>query len=310
VRTATVLAAFPTSLYLRLDRHEDVVAVLTRDAVDLPVGVRLAVSADELDQAGGWAAHPGNLVFVGAGKVALPAAEVVVTRTRAAAIHRLPVDRTEPLRRPDTTAPSTGQNRAVDRTEPLRRPDTNVQSTGQNRAVDRAPAPNNALLTTSTELARRALAGQEVNAAVAGMVGAGQGLTPSGDDALCGILLTLRALGRLDAHAAVALAVRGRLGATTSISAALLCAAADGWAAPPVIRLLTRITAASPAGSHTILDTQDRDVLTILAIGHTSGADLLTGVTATLAEAAATATATATATEVFHPHNRQGAPRG
>jgi hypothetical protein len=288
VRTATVLAAFPTSLYLRLDRHEDVVAVLTRDAVDLPVGVRLAVSADELDQAGGWAAHPGNLVFVGAGKVALPAAEVVVTRTRAAAIHRLPVDRTEPHRRPDT----------------------NVQSTGQNRAVDRAPAPNNALLTTSTELARRALAGQEVNAAVAGMVGAGQGLTPSGDDALCGILLTLRALGRLDAHAAVALAVRGRLGATTSISAALLCAAADGWAAPPVIRLLTRITAASPAGSHTILDTQDRDVLTILAIGHTSGADLLTGVTATLAEAAATATATATATEVFHPHNRQGAPRG
>jgi hypothetical protein len=148
--------------------------------------------------------------------------------------------------------------------------------------------------------------GHEVRACVDRLVGAGQGLTPSGDDALCGILLTLRSVDLLDAHAAVAGAVRARLGATTSISAALLSVAADGWAAPPVIRMLTRLgDATSPANAvatTAALDPRDHDVRAVLAIGHSSGADLLTGVTATLDAV--------TAFGRVHPHNPQGAPRG
>jgi hypothetical protein len=103
----------------------------------------------------------------------------------------------------------------------------------------------------------------------------------------------------MDAHAAVATPVRARLGTTTSISAALLAAAVDGWAAPPVVRVLVRL-ARDPRRNP--LDPVDRDVRAVLAIGHTSGADLLTGVVATLDAV--------TATEALHPHDRQGAPRG
>ena len=71
--------------------------------------------------------------------------------------------------------------------------------------------------------------------AVAGLVGRGPGLTPSGDDALAGALLVAHALGT---GAALADAVRARLGATTAVSAALLDAAADGYAARPVVALV------------------------------------------------------------------------
>jgi hypothetical protein len=283
-RRATVLAAFPTCLYVGLDRHEDVLAVLTRDAVDLPIGVRLAVSADELARDGGWGAHPGDDVVVGAGRVALPFADVLVARTRAAATHRLPVDRAPTHPRPGASSPSTGRQ----------------------FPVDRAPRSGTPLLAASIEVARQAVRGHEVRSCVDRLVGAGQGLTPSGDDALCGILLTLRSVDLLDAHAAVAGAVRARLGATTSISAALLSVAADGWAAPPVIRMLTRLgDATSPANAvatTAALDPRDHDVRAVLAIGHSSGADLLTGVTATLDAV--------TAFGRVHPHNPQGAPRG
>jgi hypothetical protein len=275
-----VLAAFPTCLYLSLGRHEDVLAVLTRDAVDLPIGVRLAVSADELDRGGGWRTRPGDHAVVGARQIALPDVVIAVARTRAAAIHRFPVD-----------GPSTGRRAAL--SAPLSRPQ---------RPVDRASADDDTLLATSTAVVRQALGGHETTTAVAGLVGAGRGLTPSGDDALCGILLTLRVLGRMEAHAAVAKATGARLGATTSISAALLAAATDGWAAPPVVRLLARMAGGPEAGAPALFDPEDPDVREVLAIGHTSGADLLTGVAATLDAL--------TATEALHPHNRQGAPRG
>ena len=109
--------------------------------------------------------------------------------------------------------------------------------------------------------------------AVAGLVGRGAGLTPSGDDALAGALLVAHALG---AGQALADAVRARLHATTAVSAALLDAAADGYAARPVVTLVDAAVAADP-------DAVRRALPAVLAIGHSSGADTVTGIRAALA---------------------------
>ena len=109
--------------------------------------------------------------------------------------------------------------------------------------------------------------------AVAGLVGRGPGLTPAGDDALAGALLVAHALG---AGTDLADAVRARLHATTAVSAALLDAAADGYAARPVVTLVDAAVANRP-------DAVARALPAVLAIGHTSGADTVTGIRAALA---------------------------
>ena len=79
-------------------------------------------------------------------------------------------------------------------------------------------------------------------------VGAGPGLTPSGDDVLCGVLLGLRLHPRGSSPLAAELwrAVEPRLTATTSLSAALLREAAEGYAVEPVVRLLERLAGWAP----------------------------------------------------------------
>ena len=107
---------------------------------------------------------------------------------------------------------------------------------------------------------------------MAGLVGRGIGLTPSGDDALAGALLVAHALGAGDG---LADAVRARLHATTAVSAALLDAAADGYAARPVVTLVDAAVVGDP-------DAVRRALPAVLAIGHTSGADTVTGIRAAL----------------------------
>jgi hypothetical protein len=80
--------------------------------------------------------------------------------------------------------------------------------------------------------------------AVLSLVGAGPGLTPAGDDVLCGALSALAAWApdsaiRRDLAAAVIAAVDR----TTPISAALLQSAVTGCAVPELIRLLTALSA-------------------------------------------------------------------
>ena len=70
-------------------------------------------------------------------------------------------------------------------------------------------------------------------------------------------------------------AVRARLGATTAVSAALLDAAADGYAARPVVTLVD----AAVAGD---ADAVSRALPGVLAIGHTSGRDTVAGIRAAL----------------------------
>ncbi|WP_404352743.1 DUF2877 domain-containing protein [Phycicoccus jejuensis] len=124
-----------------------------------------------------------------------------------------------------------------------------------------------------------AVSDAEPEVAVRALVGRGPGLTPSGDDALAGALLLHRAAGV--PSDALAAAVRGRLTATTAVSAALLEGAADGWATPDVVALVCAVARADAAGVTTHLPA-------VLAVGHTSGRDLVTGLAATLAVLAPT----------------------
>jgi hypothetical protein len=100
------------------------------------------------------------------------------------------------------------------------------------------------------------------------LLGAGPGLTPSGDDVLAGLLVAAHAVGdpRLatwQAQTRAALRVR----TTTAVSRGLLTHALDGWATP---ELAGFVTAACAGDLGTALPA-------LLAVGHTSGAALAAG---------------------------------
>jgi len=146
------------------------------------------------------------------------------------------------------------------------------------------------------------------------------------------VLLTLAAVDAPQARharAAVVAAVRSPLPRTTSLSAALLVAAGEGYAVPDVARLVTLVVGAGSigrndrpepvpgAGSRASLrpigpsgGLTDPTSLTdlvgrVLAIGHSSGRDLLSGVSGALR-----AVATLLSVSRPHPHPREGAHRG
>jgi Protein of unknown function (DUF2877) len=114
---------------------------------------------------------------------------------------------------------------------------------------------------------------------IQGLIGLGPGLTPSGDDFLVGALALLDALAETKAHAALADAINiSPRGLTSPLSGCLLRAAAAGH----VGEHLCRAVAAVVTGQI------DAAVAAIRNIGHSSGWDMLAGVTATL-EVVATA---------------------
>lgn len=106
-------------------------------------------------------------------------------------------------------------------------------------------------------------------ASVARLVGRGEGLTPLGDDVVCGWLAFHRA-ARIPTPAVDA-AVRLLLARTTTLSATLLDAALAGEVCPPVgvyLRALGSADAADAAEARARL----------VRVGHTSGAGLAHGV--------------------------------
>jgi hypothetical protein len=105
----------------------------------------------------------------------------------------------------------------------------------------------------------------ELRAEVGELVGAGDGLTPYGDDVLCGWLAVHRASGH--ATDSVDEAVRDRLHRTTSLSAALLECAMHGEVVPEF---------ATYVGALGTLR-EEQATAELRAIGHTSGAGLLQG---------------------------------
>lgn len=102
-------------------------------------------------------------------------------------------------------------------------------------------------------------------AAVARLVGLGDGLTPLGDDVLCGWLATHRAAGvdtpEVDAT------VRALMPRTTLLSATLLDCALHGEALPQFAAYLSSLGTPDEASA----------AATLSAVGHTSGAGLLYG---------------------------------
>ena len=288
-RRCRVLAAFPTCLYVGLGTHERVLAVLASDAVALPIGLRLALPSTEIR----WGVEPGDLVVVGEGRVRLPRADVVAAR----------------LSRPS-------------RVRPLPR----------GAGVAALPEPG-LLGDLAHDLTTAALAVRPVDPGVRGLIGVGRGLTPSGDDALCGVLLTLSVVDRPEARAAlssVRTAVRHVLPWTTSLSAALLVAAGTGYAVPDVARLVTLVVGAGSTdrndgpeagsragsmGSVRPADPSDGPILAlvdrVLAIGHSSGRDLLSGVSGALRAVDALPSVSATTPRPTpRPTPHEGAHRG
>lgn len=106
------------------------------------------------------------------------------------------------------------------------------------------------------------------------LIGLGPGLTPAGDDVLAGALVAAYATEdpRLPAwrRTTVAALERGR---TTDISRAMLHHALDGYAVPQLAAFVTALC----LGQDSARATAD-----LLAVGHTSGGALLTGVLHTL----------------------------
>ena len=231
---ATVLGVFPCALYLQVDdlAPGGLLPVVTAPGLRLPGAVVLGPSLPRT----GWGVRPGKEVWVGDDEVRLPGATIRVVRTW------------RPVRVPDATHQPTT---------------TDVEAVAGLASVQwRLPARH---------LATAALAGDDLTGRVALTVGVGPGLTPSGDDVLCGVLLALRTAGALDAVAHLWSAVTLRLGATTTLSAGLLADAADGYAVSQVVRLTSALASGETGAG---VDAAAREVA---AVGHSSGADLLAG---------------------------------
>lgn len=124
--------------------------------------------------------------------------------------------------------------------------------------------------------AARALEADDIDLIVARLVGAGPGLTPSGDDVLVGLLAALSRSG----NAPWSTRIRSRLNGaivrnvhrTTDISAHYLRLATQGVFGEPLTNLVDAVVASAPR-----YDVQSR-TRAVLSVGATSGADALVGV--------------------------------
>ncbi len=108
------------------------------------------------------------------------------------------------------------------------------------------------------------------------LVGAGPGLTPSGDDLLAGAMVTLHRLGEQPALADLAERVRAELGCrTNAVSAAHLTAAMDGLAGETIVTVIDDLISKRTVAPETIAQRLNR-------IGATSGWDSLAGIVTVL----------------------------
>jgi len=250
-RTTRVLGIVTGAVYLQIDPmpaaeasdHKDhpgaVVALLDRDAVQLPFGIVLPEAA-----AG----------FIPVSVAGAPVSQGEITvgwGSIQVAEHRWPVLRWWNPGVPKLTLP----------TDPL--------SIRSNRIED----VDFALPAVPDEVTEglAALAAGEVERAVRLLIGAGPGLTPAGDDVLCGALAALAAwVPDSAARRDLAQLVIDAVGGTTAISAALLNSAVAGCVVPQLGRLLTAI---STGGSEDF----DQAVRELSQVGASSGAAMAAG---------------------------------
>jgi hypothetical protein len=237
-----VLAAFSAGIYLevRTELEPSVIAVISGEGIRLPNSLLLATELPHVTV--------GDEAYVGDGTV-----EVGRLSLRA--------------RRWWDPAPPLGE---VDRRD--------LASLGRAFRAERG-APGLAGHDAVELLATSCASGWLLGAVTAAerLVGLGPGLTPSGDDVLAGLLVTLRHLGaatgveravRLGGWLAAAVTFDART-RTTPLSATLLHCAARGEACPEVIAVLRGL-----AGRQSLEPALRR----LHGLGHTSGADLAQGI--------------------------------
>lgn len=244
-RPATVVLACPTAVYLELaplpgDGPPTVVALLTSDAVALPLGVRLATPSARTPFASVAVGAP---ALVGAGRVELADLGVLMARWWDPGV-RARVGRTAHAARERVDA-----------------------------ALALLPAPPGELRAAVEDLAARG-----PGAVPERLVGLGPGLTPAGDDLLCGALAASHGFGEGGSTALLCAQVR-RLSAHTSLlSGALLRAAADGYAFRELLSLLAALCG---DGSDVVPPLKH-----LFAVGATSGTEIARGALLTLSHLA------------------------
>jgi hypothetical protein len=127
---------------------------------------------------------------------------------------------------------------------------------------------------SARELGQAAVAeegcGARLLGAVSSLVGAGQGLTPSGDDFLSGFMAALRTLGSPALASALGQAIETNLAATGEISASLLHCAVEGFWPEPLLDLADALAAENEPAALRALEG-------LLGLGHSSGADMASG---------------------------------
>lgn len=234
---ARLLGSFPTACYLQLDSGA-VIAVLTADAVQLPIGLTLPWPSDRLDL---------RSVVRDSGDAVVRSGEPPELR-----LGRLRVAVTG-------------------------RRDARLRYCGRPAWFFEALALSDVWSDGSE------LFGRDPVAAVAGLLGRGPGLTPAGDDLLCGALAATRLFGIPGNR--LAGAVRDRLAGsgliTTSLSRQLLLRALAGDGLPELLQLAQAMC--SPVSPDQVAPACRR----LLRIGHSSGAALATGLLAGARYAAA-----------------------
>lgn len=284
LQPATVLGVHAAAVVLSVEplgltAPARVVAVLTAEASSVPNGVRTALRAADRPFA---RLAPGDPAFVGGGGIQLPGIRLRAVRTIRTAVPTV------------TVPPQVAEYIA--------------------RVIYDAPrgVPAEPVLELRAALAA-GIAGR-LRAAVGALVGLGTGSTPGGDDVLAGVLAALRATGRVVlAEQIAAAALRDIAERTPLMSADLLRLAAAGQVcaeAGAVLRAAGMVRAAGSAviggsvlgggaelggglgptdglgaagGPGAGSAELDQALAALLRIGHTSGADLATGIAIGLA---------------------------
>lgn len=259
-RPARVIAVFPAALYLEMRGGPEprVLAVVTSDAGRLPNAVVVVAGRRE---------HPfrsvreGADAFVGDGRIEAEGLTVQVRRWW-------------------DPSPALG----VLRPDALARGVRALEAELTEAGALTAAGPSGGGLAGHPDpgaLAAACAAGDLAGAVEAAerIVGLGPGLTPTGDDILCGLLVALRLVGGAVRHGG-AVRLADWLGAavtadagtrTTALAATLLHCAAAGHAGAEVAAVLRGVAGHEPPQAA---------VRRLLAVGHTSGADLAHGVLA------------------------------
>jgi hypothetical protein len=206
VRRVDVLGRFATALYLRLEGGE-VIALLSSDAVRLPIGLILPTSSREFPLTS--LSVP---VLVGSGAVHIGSWSCRVSRLVS---FRAPTGLT-----PDRHA-----------CEHLRHLLANCQSADPDLRLPDALPDDEHTPEVAADLVRR-------------LLGVGPGLTPAGDDVLAGLLVGLWSFGQRAELLRLAV-LAGLAAGTTDLSAALLRCAARGESIPQVNQLLQAMSASA-----------------------------------------------------------------